>query len=116
MASGRSADSDDGGWAHNRSSSLRTDTPVSRQINKQVTSGQVCTHRRNVLAVQVLLVRGEEPTVAARLVGERLLEVGGDAAAVGARGAGLTARGRTGTLCGWKEDNINCDVIVMLSE
>lgn len=76
----------------------------------------MCTHRRNVLAVQVLLVGGEQLTVAARLVGECLLEVGGDAAAVGARGAGQTARGRTGALCGWKKENINCDVIVMSSE
>lgn len=58
------------------------------------------THRCDVLAAVEAHVRGEEPTVAARLVRRRLLEVGGDAATVGARGAGEAARRRAGALGG----------------
>lgn len=62
-------------------------------------AARVWTHRCDVLAAAVEPpVRGEEPTVAARLVGRRLLEMGGDAAAVGARGAGQAARRRAGAL------------------
>lgn len=78
----------------------QTDTPIGQLIDGRVRVAWVWTHRRDVLAVAEALVGGEEPTVAARLVGRRLLEVGGDAAAVGARGAGQAARRRAGALGG----------------
>lgn len=58
------------------------------------------TYRCDVLAAVEALVGGEEPTVAARVVRRRLLDVGGDAAAVGARGTGQAARRRAGALGG----------------
>lgn len=65
-----------------------------------VTAAQLWTHRCDVLAAVEALVGGEEPTEEARLIRRRLLEVGGDTAAVGARGAGQAARRRARALGG----------------
>lgn len=87
-------------WGGVRGWGGQADTPIGQLIDGRVRVARVWTHRRDVLAVAEALVGGEEPTVAARLVGRRLLEVGGDAAAVGARGAGQAARRRAGALGG----------------
>lgn len=76
-----------------------------------ITSVTLITHSWNVLAAEVLFVGGGGwgLTGGAWLLRQRLLEVGGDAPAVGAGGTRETARRWTWTLCGWeREEEICC--------
>lgn len=74
----------------------RTDgrAAVNQMIDEPDHTCPPCTHSWNVVAAETLLVG---------FLGQRLLEVGGDAATVGAGGAGETARGGAWTPCGWRE-------------